>query len=155
QRRNPVIAKTTRADRRRHEVVAERMHRHEWGELARVAEVVGEHTPCQGWTGRWFARENVDLAPGDLLPQERKRQAGEIRAAADTADDEVGERARQLHLRQRLLPDHSLVQEHVVENAPERVGRVLPTGRVLDRLRDRNPETPGRVRVLVKEGAAA
>ena len=54
--------------------------------------------------------------------------------------DDVGERAGELHLRERLLADDRLVQEHVVEHAAERVGRVLAPRRVLDRLGDRDPE---------------
>src|SRR5512133_2058972 len=130
------------------------MHRHERRQLARVAEVVREETARQSRASRRLTSQHVDLTAGDLLAQERKREAGEVRAAADAADDDVGEGARELHLSKRLLTDHGLVQEHVVEDAPERVGGVLAGGRVLDGLRDRDPEAPRRVRMLLEDRPA-
>src|SRR6478609_3840092 len=142
-------------DRRRHEVVAERVHRYERSQLARVAEVVGEHAAGQRRARRRLAREHVDLAAGDLLADEREREPREVRAAADAADDDVRERAGHLHLRDRLLPDHRLVQEHVVEDAAERVRRVVALRRVLHGFRDRDPEAAGRVGELLEDRTAA
>ena len=51
-----------------------------------------------------------------------------------------GNAARELHLGDRLLPDHGLVEQHVVEHAAERVGGVVAAGGVLDRLGDRDAE---------------
>ena len=138
ERRHAVVAQAARVDRRRHEVVAERVHRDERRQLARVAEVVGEVAARQRRAGGRLAGEDVDVAPGDLLAQEREREPGEVRAAADAADDDVRERAGQLHLRERLLADHRLVQQHVVEHAAERVRRVVA--------RRRRPRPPPRSR---------
>ena len=150
-----MVAQPAGVDRGRDEVVAERVHRDERRQLARVAEVVGEEPARQRRARRRLAGEHVDVAAGDLLAQEREREAGEVRAAADAADDDVREGAGELHLRERLLADHRLVQQHVVEHAAERVRGVVAPGRVLDRLRDRDAEAAGRVRVLREDRAAA
>ena len=65
---------------------------------------------------------------------------GEVRAAADAADHDVGVLARHLHLRRGLLPDHGLVQAHVVEHRAQRVVGVLALRGDLDGLGDRDPE---------------
>ena len=63
-----------------------------------------------------------------------KRDATEVRAPAAAADHDVGPRlAGQRELLLRLEPDDGLVQQHVVEHRPERVGfaaamRILVTG---------------------------
>jgi hypothetical protein len=46
------------------------------------------------------------------------------------------------------------VQEHVVEDAPERVRRIVPPGRVLDRFGDRDAEASGRLRLLGEDRAS-
>ena len=139
QRRDAVVAEAARVDRSRHEVVPERVHRNERRQLARVPEVVCEQTSRKRWTRRGLARKHVDLAASDLLTNERERKPGEVRAATDAADDDVGEGAGLFHLRDRLLADHRLMQEHVIEHAAERVRGVVALRRVLDGLRDRNP----------------
>src|SRR6266540_2260461 len=151
-----LLANTTAAaDRRGHEVVSERVHRDERRQLARVAEVVREQTAREGRTGGGLAREHVDVAARDLLPDEREGEAGEVRAAADAADEDVWKRTGHFHLRQRLLPDDRLVQQHVIEDAAERVRRVVTARRVLDGLRDRDAEAAGRVRKLLEDRAPA
>ena len=68
--------------------------------------------------------------------------------------EDVGLLAGHLHLEERLLADHGLVQEDVVEHRAERVLRVVARRRVLDRLADRDPE---RARVgggRLEDGAA-
>ena len=87
----------------------ERVHRHEWGQLACVAEVVREHSTGQRRARGGLTREHVDLATGDLLAQERKREAGEVRAAPDATDHDIRECIRELHLDERLLADHGLM----------------------------------------------
>jgi len=51
--------------------------------------------------------------PGQLLPQEREEQPGEVRPAPGAPHDQVGPRvlAGHLELRQRFLPDDRLVQQ--------------------------------------------
>jgi len=154
QRGDTVVAQPAGVDRRRNEVVSECVHGHERRQLGGVAEVVRKDAAREGRAGGRLAGENVDLAAGDLLPQERERQAREVRAASDAADDDVGEGVCELHLRERLLADHGLMQKDVVEDASERVGRVVAPGRVLDGLRDRDPEAAGRVGVLLEDRAA-
>ena len=141
-------------DSGRDEVVAEGVHGDERRELARVPEVVGEGPARERRAGGRLAGEDVDLLAADLLPDEGKCEAGEVRAAADAPDHDIGERARELHLGQRLLADDRLVQEDVVEHAPERVGRVLSPRSVLDRFGDGDAQAPGGVGVSLENRAA-
>src|SRR5436190_7048968 len=127
------------------------MHRYERGQLARVTEVVREEAARQGRAGRRLTGEHIDLTAGDLFAQERKGEAGEIRASAHAADDYVGEGVCELHLCNRLLTDHRLVEKHVVEDAPEGVGSVFASGCVLDRLRDCDSQAARRVRMLLED----
>ena len=112
----------------------ERVHRYERGQLARVTEVVCEQSARERRAGRRLAGKNVDVPAGDLLAQEGEGEPGEVRAPADAPDDDVGKGACKVHLRERLLTDHGLVQEHVVEDASERVGSVVSSSCVLDSL---------------------
>ena len=121
-----VVAEAAGVDRRRNEVVAERVHRHQRGHPDRVAEVVGIAPRVSvGQAAGSAATNRVSVPSRRRLPQERIGDAGEVGSAADAADDDVGRLARHLHLRDRLLADHRLVQADVVEHRPERVVRVL------------------------------
>ena len=110
-RRVAVVAEPAGVDRRRHEVVAERVHRHQRRHPDRVAEVVAVLAARQRRAGGRLGREEAHLrAAAQDGADERERQPGEVRAAADAADDHVGLLAGHLHLLDRLLPDHGLVQ---------------------------------------------
>ena len=78
----------------------------------------------------------------------------EVRAAAGAADHDVRLLAGHRHLLDRLLPDHRLVQQDVVQDAAQRVLRVLVGGGHLDRLADRDPQAAGRVRVIGQDLAS-
>jgi urease subunit gamma len=83
----------------------------------------------------WFHRPDHRCdPPRELLAQERERQAGEVRAAARAAHDQVGRQPHLRELRQRLLADDGLVQQDVVEHAGSgrsvRVGCAKPHGNV-------------------------
>ncbi len=80
------------------------------------------------------------VSPRSTRAHEREGKAGEVGAAADAADDHVGLLAGELHLQRRLLPDHGLVQQHVVQHGAERVVGVIARGGHLDGLGDRDPE---------------
>src|SRR5205823_11903089 len=102
ERRRAVVAKAAGVNRRRNEVVAERVHRDERRQLAGVAEVVREVAAGQRRAGGRLTRQEVDLAAGELLAQEREGKPGEVRAAAEATDDEIRKRAREFHLPQGL-----------------------------------------------------
>ena len=71
--------------------------------------------------------------------QEREGEAGEVRAAARAADDDVGILARHLHLLERLEADDGLVHQHVAEHRAEAVLlRAAARRRHLDGLGDRD-----------------
>ena len=115
--------------------------------MAGVAEVVGVDAPGQRRRGLRLGGDHpvVGLA-AELAPDERERQPGEVRATAGAADDHVGILACHLHLLERLVPDHRLVQQDVVEHRAQRVLGVVAGRGVLDRLRDRHAQGAGRVR---------
>ena len=146
-RRVAVVAQAARVHRRRDEAVAERVHRHQRRHPDRVAEVVGVDAARERRAGGRLGGDDADvLAAG---AQEREHEAGEVRAAADAADDHVGHPdAGELELGDRLLADHGLVQEDVVEHGAQRVVARGILCRHLDRLGDRDPERAGGVRGL-------
>ena len=76
----------------------------------------------------------------EVAAEERERQPREVRAATGAADDDIRRLAGHAHLLDRLLADDCLVEEDVVEHGTERVLRVLPGRRILDRLADRHAE---------------
>ncbi len=148
-----VVAQPAGVHRRRHEVVAERVHRQQRRQPRRVAEVVAVGAARERGAGGRLGREEARArAPAQHEPHEREREPREVRAAADAADDHVRRLARHLELRHRLLADHRLVQADVVEHRAERVVRVRRSRRHLDRLGDRDPERAGRVRGLPAAG---
>ena len=122
--------------------MAERVHRHQRRHPDRVAVVVAVDAAGQRRARRGLGGDDPRLAAG---AQEGEHEAGEVRAAADAADHHVGDRLRQLELGDRLLPDHGLVQQHVVEHRAERVVALRVLGSDLDRLGDRDAERAGRV----------
>src|SRR5258706_9765791 len=65
ERRSAVVAQPAGVDRGRDERVPERVHRHERGQLAGVAEVVRKKPARQGWAGGGLAGEEADLTTGD------------------------------------------------------------------------------------------
>ena len=139
----------------RHEGVPERVHLHERRRARGVAEVVGVAALREGGArGRLDGEDARVPAVLQVLPDKRERDPGEVRPAADAADDHVGVLAGELHLPQRLLPDHGLVQHDVVEHAAQRVLRVVVRGGVLDGLRDGDAERAGRVGVFLQDVAA-
>ena len=91
QRRHAVVAQPAGVHRVRDEVVAEGVHLQQRREPGRVAEVVGVHAPGERRAGRRLDRADDRVGPaGQLLPQEREEQPGEVGAAAGAADDQVG-----------------------------------------------------------------
>ena len=141
QRRHAVVAQATGVDRLGDEVRPERVHLDDRRHLAGVAEVVGVDAAGQARSRLRFDRDDPVLRPlAEVAAQERERQAGEVRAAAGAADDDVRRLAGHAHLLDRLLADDGLVQEHVIEHRPERVLRVVAGRGVLDRLADRHAQ---------------
>ena len=124
---------------RRHERGPERVHLRQRRHLARVAEVVRVAPAREARARGWFDRDDADLlAAAQLCPDERKRDAREVRPAAGAADDDVGVVVGHLHLRDRFLADDRLVQQHVVQHRTERVVGV--------RRRRRRPRPPRKSR---------
>ena len=150
-RRVAVVAQPAGVHGRRHEVVAERVHRHQRRHAHGVAVVVGVDAARER---RARGRLGGDDAHVVAAPQEGEDEPGEVRAAADAADDHVGPRAGHLELRDRLLPDHRLVEQDVVEHGAQRVvARRVLRGH-LDRLGDRDAQRAGRVLGLRAAGFA-
>ena len=131
----------------------ERVHRQQRRHAHRVAEVVAVHAAGEGRAGGRLRGHEPGLLPvAQVRPHERGDDAGEVGPAADAPHDHVGVLAGLLHLRDRLLADHGLVQQHVVQHRSERVVGALVAGRHLDRLGDRDAERARRVRGLRAPG---
>jgi hypothetical protein len=131
----------------------ERVHRHQRREPDRVAEVVGVDAASQGRARRRFGGQEACLRLSAEHPaQEREGQPAEVGAAADTGDDDVGLLAGHGQLGDRLLSDHRLVQQHMVEHRPERVVGIRVLGCHLDGLGDRDAQRPRGVRALRAAG---
>ena len=142
--------------RRRDEVVAERVHRHQRGQTDRVAEVVRVDAARERRARGRLSGDVADLVLAAQRPaDEREHQPGEVGATSDAADDHVRVGVRELELLHRLLPDHGLVQEHVVEHGAERVVGVLALRRHFHGLGDRDPERARRVAGLRAAGLGA
>src|SRR5215218_8025081 len=139
----------------RHERVSQRVHLHHRGGACSVPEVVGVAALRKRRArGRLDGHDARALTVLQVLADEGESDAAEVRAAPDTADHHVGVLAGQLHLLERFLPDHGLVQQHVVQDAPERVLGVVVLDRVLDRLAYGYTERSRRVRMLLEYVAA-
>ena len=94
------------------------------------------------------------LAAAQLRADEREGQAAEVAAAAGRADHDVRVVVGQRELGDRLLTDHGLVQQHVVEHAAARVVDVRVAARDLQRLGGGDAEAAGAVRVLGQDRPA-
>ena len=144
-----VVAKATRVNLRRNEVVAERVHWNERRHTDGVAEIIPEDAARELRDTRWARSRGILMffPCVKIEMQERKAETCEVRATAERRDDDVGHLARLLHLLDRLLTHHRLVREHVIEHAAEGVLRVFVGRRTLDGLGNRNAEaaraTPG------------
>ena len=123
QRRVAVVAQPAGVHGRRHEVVAERVHRHQRRQPDRVAEVVARRRRASA-SGRRPARRRRSASCAS--PRSTRRRNGNVsppkfEPPPTQPIDDVGLLAGHLHLRDRLLADHRLVQQHVVEHRAERV----------------------------------
>ncbi len=90
--------------------------------MAGVAEVVGVFAARERGTSRRLDGDDAHrFLLAQLLAEEGEAEPAEIRAAAGTADHDVGPEAGHLHLLDRLDADHRLVDQHVIEHAAERI----------------------------------
>lgn len=124
------------------------MHLQQRGQTHDVAVVVAVLTLGDGRAGRGLDRDDAGVsAVAEDLPDERKRQTGEVGATPGATEHDVGLRLTcSTELVDRLEADDRLVQHDVVEHAPERVaGGGVPDGD-LDRLGHCDAEGTGRVR---------
>ncbi len=154
-RRHPVVTQAARVERWRNERRAEGVHLHERGEVPGVAEVERVRALREARARSRLDRDHADLG---LLAQrasdEREREPREVRAAAGAADEDVGVVLGLVHLHLRLVPDHGLVHEDVVEDRAERVLRVVARRGRLDGLGDGHTERAGRVGILGEDRAS-
>jgi len=141
QRGHGVVTQAAGVDARRHVVVAEGVHLEQRRGRGLVAEVVGERALGDRGAGGRLDGYEARLRPsGQVLAQEREGEPAEARTAPDATDDDVRVRIGVLALEDRLLPDHRLVQQHVVGHAAQRILRARVRHGVLDRLADRDAQ---------------
>ena len=132
----------------------ERVHRHQRREARGVAEVVAIRPAGERRAGRRLGGEEAHLRlAAQHLSHEGEAQSGEVRAAPHAADNHVRLLTCHLHLRGGLLTDDRLMQQHVIEHRAERVVRVFPPSRDLDRLGDGDAQRARGVCLLVKPRA--
>ena len=143
-----MVAQPAGVDRLRDEVVAQGVHLDQRGQLRGVAEVVGVDAAGQRRRGLGLDRDHPCWLAAHLLAEEREHQPREVRAAAGAPDEHVRLLAGHLHLEDRLLADHRLVEQDVVEDRPEGVLGVVAGRGVLHRLADREAEGAGVVGCL-------
>ena len=115
QRRVAVVAQAAGVHGRRHEVVSKCVHRHQRRHSHCVAEVVcvGSSRQCGARGG--FCRDETGLGiTGEHAANEGDREAAKVGAPSDAPDHDVRLLAGEPELRDRLLPNHRLMQQHVV-----------------------------------------
>ena len=133
----------------RHEVRAQGMHLDQRQEVPGIAKVIGVLAAAEARAGRRLDGDDPRLrSAAKLLADKGKSDAGEVRAAAGAADDDVRVVTGHLHLRHGLHPDHRLVEDDVVQHGAERIAGVVPAPGDLDRLGHGKAEGTAMVRLL-------
>ena len=125
-------------DRRRHEPVAQRVHRQQRRHLGGVAEVVAVVAAGQRRAGGRLGGDDADVA---CRPASRARNGNARPAKLEPPPTQPMRRPGRRppsRTAPRLLADHGLVQQDMVEHAAERVLRVVA--------RRRRPRPPRRSR---------
>ena len=89
-----------------------------------------------------------------MRAKEREGDSRQVGPAAGAADDDVRIVTGHLKLCHRLLADHRLVQQHMVQHRAERVFGVLVLRGDLHRLADRDAEAARAIRVIRQDRAA-
>ena len=127
---------------RGHKAASQCIHFGKRAHLAGIAEVIGESAARKARAGSRLDRDDpVIRLAAQLLPHERRDQSAQVGAAAGTADDDVRLDAVFIQSGLRLKSDHTLVQQHLIEDAAEHITVALTVRRILDRFADRAAET--------------
>ena len=136
-----MIAQPARMNSRRNKRTAQGVHLHQWGQMARIAEVIGKSALGHAGTGRRLHGHNARVALAlDLAPHIRHRQTGKVRSAARAGDNHVRIVVGQGHLFDRFQANHRLVQQHMIQHAAQRVLGVRILRSDFHGLGDRNAE---------------
>ena len=144
-----VVPKASGVDPRRNEVVAKRVHLHDWRVADGIAEVEGVNPLGEGWARRRFARNDLGLgATCKVLANEWEGKSCEVAATTDTPVDLVGIFASKVELAKGFLTDDGLVHENVVEHRPEGVLGIVMGRCVFDRFGDRDTQGSGRIWII-------
>lgn len=143
----------TCVDRVGNEIVAERVHLHQWREPRRVPEVVSiDASRERRARGRLDGADHGAHLPRHRFSEEREREARKVGPPARAPNKQVRGLAQDFELPQALLPDDGLVEQHVVQDATQRIPRVAPRRRRLHGLGDCDAEAPRAGGVLVQNG---
>src|SRR4030042_439386 len=107
--------------------MAQGVHFGDWCHAADIAVVPGirtlGHTGASCWFNVYDAQ--VWLFALDFIFDEGQEHTGEVAAAADTADDDIGVKARLLHLLLSLLADYGLMKQDGIDNAANGIVGIL------------------------------
>ena len=106
--------------RRRDEIASQGIHLRQRANHAGVAEVIGIHTPRQARAGsRFHGNDLIVRFSAQLLAHKRRDQSSQVGAAAGTTDNHVRLDPVLVQCGLGLQADHGLVQNHLIEYAPE------------------------------------
>jgi len=105
---------------------AQRMHLQGWRQVRGVAKVVGVFSARQRGAGGGFGGNDANFpAATQLLADEGKGEAREVRTASGAADNDVRLGSEALHLLDRLDADHRLMHQDMVQNAAQSIFGVI------------------------------
>src|SRR6266849_5069152 len=111
---------------RRNEVMAEGIHLEQRRKLRHVAKVISIRALGQRRARCRFGGNNAKVCACQLTRNERKSETTEVAAAPTAGDQYVRSLTSQGELLDGFQADHSLVQEHVVQDTAQRVFRIGP-----------------------------
>ena len=99
------------------EVVAKRVHLHEWSHACGIAEVIGVGASRERGASSRLNGTDCGIDPTcKLLSQEGKAQPSKVRSAAGTPNDQIWGIACFGHLQQGFFADHCLMHQHVIQH---------------------------------------
>ena len=144
-----VVAQTASVDVAGLEVVAQGVHRQQWGVASLVAEVITELAASELRTTVGLSSDELcGLTVKQVVAHEGEGDTTEVTATAEAANHDVGIFACHRHLLLCLQTDDGLVQTYVVEHGAQRIFTIRCGRGELYSLRDGRSQRAGVGRIL-------
>ena len=124
-RRHPMIPEAARVDGCRYEIVSQGVHGQKGSGHGRIPEIVGKRTTGHGWARGGLCRDNRDILAVDLVPHIRETDPRKVAAPTGAPHNHIGIDADFLQLLLGFQSHNRLMQEHMIQNAPQRIARLL------------------------------